>query len=206
MATGGVSLEKEREDLRARLKNDIFSLWRNNKADKYNIGRHLATLQELHAKPGYGTFLEDLVELHIPTNTAYQRIKFYKRIEAMWADGHEPNLVVERGLYRFGKDDPKFPVDTEYDANEPSADLQAAADRKQAEINEIMKAEAAKVAKLREELKDKVPRLNISLVLSKEQRDRFKSKWASMDEQTRSERVYEAILNVVILNASPTQS
>jgi hypothetical protein len=204
MASGGVSLEKEREDLRERLKNDIFSLWRNNKGDKYNIGRHLATLQELRAKPGHGTFLEDLAELHIPTNTAYQRIKYYKRIEEMWAEGHEPTLVVERGLYRFGKDDPKFPVDTEYDLDEKDEDLKAAADKKQAEIQEIIKAEAAKVDKLRVEQKSKVPRMNISLILSKEQRERFKEKWNSMDERTRSDRVYEAILNVVILNAGTT--
>jgi hypothetical protein len=196
--------QAEREKLRAKLKDDIWSLWRNNKADKYNIGRHLATLQELHAKPGHGTFLEDLAELHIPTNTAYQRIKFYKRIEAIWAEGHEPTLAVERGLYRFGKDDSKFPVDTEYDADEKEEDLRAAADKKQAQIDEIIKAEVAKVAKLRTEQKGKVPRMNISLILSKEQRERFKEKWNSMDERTRSDRVYEAILNVVILNAGTT--
>jgi hypothetical protein len=195
MATGGVSLEKEREDLRARLKDDIFSLWRNNRADKYNTGRHLATLQELHAKPGHGTFLDDLTELHIPINTAYQRIKFYKRIEARWAEGHEPTLVVERGLYRFGKDDPKFPVDTEYDKDEIVEDLRAIADRKQEQIKEIIKAEADKVAKLRVEQKDKVPRLNISLVLNKLEREMCKTKWALMDEQHRSKIVFEAIIN-----------
>jgi hypothetical protein len=204
VTSSGLPLDKEREDLRARLKNDIFDLWKNHKADKYNIGRHLATLQGLHAKPGTGTFVEDIRELHIPIVTAYRRIKFYQRIEAMWADGHEPTLVVERGLYHFGKDDPKFPVDTEYDLNEPSEDLRAAADKKQAEIAEIIKAEAAKVAKLRVEQKDKVPRMNISLVLSKEHRERFREKWNSMDERTRSDRVYEAILNVVILNAGTT--
>ncbi len=196
------ALTQEREDLRARLKDDIFNLWKNNRADKYNMGKHLATLQELHAKPGTGTFLEDLAELHIPSNTAYQRIKFYKRIEAMWAEGHEPTLVVDRGLYRFGKDDP-FPVDSEYDPLlEPSEDLRAAADKKQAAIDEIIKAEAEKIAQLRKDQKDKVPRMNISLVLSEDQRERFKDKWNSLDEKTRSERVYEAIVNAVVLSAN----
>jgi hypothetical protein len=123
----------------------------------------------------------------------------------MWAEGHEPTLVVERGLYRFGKDDPKFPVDTEYDLDEPREDLRAAADKKRAEIDEIIKAEAAKVAQLRKDQQDKVPRMNISLILSKEQRERFKSKWNSLDEKTRSERVYEAIVNAVVLSASTTK-
>jgi hypothetical protein len=201
------ALTQEREQLRSRLKDSIFDLWKNNKADKYNMGRHLATLQELHAKPGSGTFLEDLAELHIPSNTAYQRIKFFKRIEAMWAEGHEPTLVVERGLYRFGKDDPKFPVDSEYDPLlEPGEDLRAAADKKQAEIDEIIKAEAEKIAQLRKDQKGKVPRMNISLILSEDQRERFKDKWNSMDEKTRSERVYEAIVNAVVLSASTTNS
>ena len=76
-------------------------------------------------------------------------------------------------------------MDTEYDLDEPTEDLKAAADKKQAEIAEIMKAEAEKVAKLRVEHKDKVPRMNISLVLSKLQRDRFKNKWKEMAEDRR---------------------
>lgn len=191
-----VSLELEKEELRTRLKEQIFSIWRNNKADKYNLGKHLFTLQELHAKPGYGTFTEDLEELQIPKNTAYQRIKFYKHIEAMWAEGHDPALYPERGPYRFGTDDSRFPVDSEYDLGEPGGvDLEAAADRKLAEIEEIIKAEAEKIAKLKAEQKGRVPRLNISLILPKDRRDRFKDKWAEMDEQQRSELVYEAIIN-----------
>jgi hypothetical protein len=196
VSSGEVSIEHEWEDLRARLKDEIFSLWRNNKADKYNIGKHLFTLQELHAKPGYGTFTEDLVELQIPKNTAYQRIKFYKRIEAMWAEGHDPALYPERGPYRFGTDDSRFPVDSEYDLGEPGGvDLEAAADRKRAEIDEIIKAEAEKIAKLKKEQKGRVPRLSISLILPKGRRDRFKKKWTKTDDQKRSDLVYEAIIN-----------
>lgn len=200
MQVNNLSLGKEREDLRARLKDEIFSLWRNNKADKYNIGKRLFTLQELHAKPGTGTFLQDLDELDIPHNTAYQRIKFYKHIEAMWEAGQDPSLYPVRSPYRNGKDDSRFPVDSEYDLG-GGEDLAAAADRKQEQIDAIIKAEAEKVAKLRVEQKDKVPRMNISLILSKDCRDRFKDKWASMDEQKRSDLVYEAIINAVDLNA-----
>jgi hypothetical protein len=198
VSSGEVSIDQEREGLREKLKNEIFSLWRNNKADKYNLGKRLFTLQQLHAKPGTGTFQKDVEELDIPHNTAYQRIKFYKRIEAKWAEGHDPDLYpVRLRPYLFGMDDVRFPVDTEYDAE----DLVAAADRKQDEIDAIIKAEAEKIEKLRVEQKDKVPRMNISLILSKEQRERFKSNWNSLDEQTRSERVYEAIVNVVLINA-----
>jgi len=192
-------IQQEREELLEKLKNEIFSLWRNNKADKYNLGRHLATLQELHAKRGHGRFLQDLEELDIPTNTAYQRIKFYNRIEAKWAAGHDPDLHPVRSSYRNGKNDSRFPVD-----NSDLTDDVAAADKKQDEIYAIIKAEAEKIAKLKAEQKNKVPRMNISLILSKEQRERFKSKWNSLDEQTRSERVYEAIVNVVLINARTT--
>ncbi len=116
----------------------------------------------------------------------------------MWAAGHEPTLTVERGLYRFGKDEGNDWVDTQYDMDEPAEDLKGAADKKQAEIEEIIKAEAEKVAKLREKQKNKVPRVNISLVLSKLQRDIFKEKWALMNEKRRSELVFEAIVNASI--------
>ena len=191
--------EQEREELRAKLKDQIFSIWSNNKADKYNLGKHLATLQELHAKPGQGTFMQDLEELDIPRNTAYQRIKFFKKIEAIWLAGQDPDLYPVRSLYRNGKDDSRFPVDTEYDLSEE--DLAAAADKKQEAIDAIIKAEAEKIATLKVEQKDRVPRMNISLILSKDQRERFKDKWNSLDEETRSERVYEAIVNVVLINA-----
>lgn len=189
--------QSEREKLRAKLKDDIFSIWRNNKADKYNLGKHLFTLQQLHAKPGYGTFHADLDELQIPHNTAYQRIKFYKKIEAMWEAGHECDLVPVRGPYRFGTDEGGW-VDTQYDKDEPTINLKAAADQKQAEIEAIIKAEAEKVAKIRVEQKGKVPHLNLSLVLPKDKRDRLKNKWAQMEEQRRSELVYEAIINASI--------
>lgn len=196
MASGGVSLEKEREDLRARLKDDIFSLWRNNKADKYNIGKHLHTLQQLHAKPGSGTFKDDLDELVIPRNTAYQRIKFYKRIEAIWAAGNDPDLYPVRGPYRFGTDDPKFPLETDYDEGEDGGEsLEAAADRKQAEIDAVIKAEADKIEKLKAERRGHTPRLNISLLLPEDKREQFKKIWAKLGELERSETVYEAIIN-----------
>lgn len=199
MSSGEVSIEQEREDLRGKLKEEIFSLWRNNKADKYNLGKHLFTLQELHAKPGWGTFHDDLDELDIPHTTAYRRIGFYKKIEAKWAAGDDPDLHPVRARpYRNGTDDSRFPVeDVERDQEDPAV----AADRKQGEIDAIIKAEAERIAKLKVEQKDKVPRMNISLILSKDQRERFKDKWNSLDELTRSERVYEAIVNVVLINA-----
>jgi len=183
----------EREKLRAQLKEDIFSIWRNNKADKYNLGKHLATLQELHAKPGYGKFSEDLEELQIPRNTAYQRIKFYKHIEAIWEAGIDPDLYpVRLRPYRNGTDDSRFPVE---DVERNQKDLAAAADRKQAEIGAIIKAEADKIAEIKAKQKGHTPRLNISLLLPADKREQFKKKWATLGELDRSEIVCKAVMD-----------
>jgi len=200
VSSGEVAIEKEREELRKRLKDEIWDLWRNHKVDKYNIGKNLYILQQLHAKPHTGTFLDDVDELGIPHNTAYTRIKFFKKIEDKWKAGIDPDLYPVRLIpYRNGKDDTRFPVE---DAEEWSQeDLAAAADNKQAAIDEIVKTEAERIAKLKKEQTGRGPRMNISLILTKERRDRFKDKWNSLDEQTRSDRVYEAIVNVVLINA-----
>jgi hypothetical protein len=189
MSSGEVFIEQEKEELRARLKDQIFSIWRNNKANKYELGKHLFTLQELHAKRGSGTFLQDLAELDIPSNTAYQRIKFYKHIEAKWEAEQDPDLYPVRSSYRNGKnDDSRFPVEEV----EHGEDLEAAADRKQERIEQIIKDEAEKLAKLQ---KDKVPRLTITLFFSKEDRARFRDKWDALDDKKRTDLVYEAIIN-----------
>jgi hypothetical protein len=184
-----------RQELRAKLKDEIFALWSRDKEDKYRIGQKLALLQDLHAKPGTGTFLQDVDELCIPHNTAYRRIKFYRHIEAKWEAGHDPDLYPVRSRpYRNGKDDNSFPVE-ELDVQEFVDERAAAADKKQAEIDAIIKAEAEKVERARAEDRNRIPRLNIALLLPITKRDKFKKKWAKMDEKARSIIVYEAVMD-----------
>ncbi len=180
-------------ELRNKLKDEIWQLWSRNREDAYHIGEKLALLQELHGKPGTGTFLQDVDELNIPHTTAYRKIGVYKRIETRWKAGYDTSYFpVRLRPYRNGKDDNSFPVE-DLDETDLAA-RQTAADRKQAEIDEIIKAEAEKVAQAKAAQRLQVPRLSISLRLPITKRDKFKKKWAKMDEKMRSEIVYEAVM------------
>ena len=187
-------LRKEREAIREKLKTEIFTLWSRNKDDKYHIGEKLFLLQQLHAKPGSGTFLKDVDELDIPRNTAYKRIDYYKHIEALWEAGYDPgHYPVRSRLYRNGKDNNSWQME-DLDETELAA-RQAAADLKQSEIDAIIQAEAEKVERARTEQRNRVPRLNISLLLPVTKREKFKEKWRGMDEKVRSEIVYKAVMD-----------
>jgi hypothetical protein len=86
MSTGVVlapeHAELQKKAIVANLKSEIFCLWFHHLENRYWIGKKLCQLQQLHGKPGSGTFLEDVDELDIPRSTAYRYIAFYQSIRA----------------------------------------------------------------------------------------------------------------------------
>lgn len=192
------TLQQEKEAIRVKLKDAIFALWRRNKEDDYRIGEQLSLLQELHAKPGYGTFLQDLKELDIPNNTAYRKMARYRQIEDMWQEGYDTSYYPVRVRpYRVGKDNGGWPewedLGHEDDAERRAA-LEAAAERKERELAEMIATEKEKVAEAKKTQKGKPQRTNITVLLMPDKRVPFKEKWKSLAEDVRSQIVYEAVM------------
>jgi hypothetical protein len=191
-------VSEEKEALRAKLKGEIFTLRLRNTNDDYHIGKLLAQLQELHAKPGYGIFLADVRELDIPINTAYRKIGRYRHIEAQWEEGYDTRYYPVRVRpYRNGKDG-NFPdwddLDLVDDADERRM-LEAAAERKDKEIAEVIRLDAEKIARAKQEQKTRVQRVNITLLLAPSKREQFKKKWKEMNETVRSAIVYRKVMD-----------
>ena len=80
-AVGAVAAPAEHQNGKviAQLKESIWKLWNNNLENRYWLGKNLEHLRLERAKPGHGTFLEDLEELDISRATAYRLIHFYHK-------------------------------------------------------------------------------------------------------------------------------
>src|ERR1019366_1378696 len=134
MSTGVVlapeHAELQKKAIVANLKSEIFCLWFHHLENRYWIGKKLCQLQQLHGKPGSGTFLEDVDELDIPRSTAYRYITFYPRIRA----GFDPTPL------RLSRSEKDKLLATVEGPNEDDSTLEMNADQERAKVAEATRA------------------------------------------------------------------
>lgn len=193
MATGVVlapeHAELQKKAIVAKLKSEIFGLWFHHIENRYWIGKKLCQLQQLHGKPGSGTFLEDVDELNVPRSTAYRYIAFYQRIRA----GFDPTPM---RLSRSEKDKLLATIEaTVAGPNEDDSTLEMNADQERAKVAEAIKAAKVHVEKAKAGSKNKAGGYRVKLILTKMERMKFKAAYKDLGEEKASEVMYRAVLN-----------
>jgi midasin (ATPase involved in ribosome maturation) len=166
-------------------KYEIRTLKRDDRRGRYEMGKRLAAIQAERAKAKVGTFTTvDLKELKITIWTAYRLIKFCRRVEAR----------IAANLLQFAKDQKRFPVMTVEEEEEHDKRL---ADAEVAALDKVIDAEDRRIKDLQKKGKKNHARDYRVVVTFKDhkQRERFKQKWLSLDEQVRSKLVYKAVTN-----------
>jgi len=189
MATGVVvapeHAELQKKAIVAQLKSEIFGLWFHRIENRYFIGKKLCQLQQLHGKPGSGTFLEDVDELDIPPSTAYRYIAFYQRIRA----GFDPTPI------RLSRNEKDKLFATVEGPNEDDSTLEMDADQERAKVAEAIKAAKEHVEKANARSKNKAGGYRVKLILTKMERMKFKAAYRDLGEEKASKVMYRAVLN-----------
>jgi hypothetical protein len=162
-------------------KDEIRRLRGKDRRTRFEMGKRLMAIQKERAKAKIGTFTTiDLKDLKISVWTAYRLIKFYRRIEVHRA----------ADLLQSAKDQAKFPYE---DVTEQE---QRVADAEVDELDALMSAESDRIAKLQKSKNSQPKDYRILIVCrTYKQRKRLKAKWLSLDEQIRSNLVYQAVIN-----------
>ena len=187
---GGVVLTPEHAELQkkvivATLKSEIFGLCFHRIENKYWIGKKIYQLQQLHGKPGSGTFLEDLTELDIPVTSAYRYIAFYQRV---WA-GFDPTPL------RLSRSENDKLLATVEGPNDDDSTLEMTADQERAKVAEAIVAAKEHVEKAKDRSKNKAGGYRVKLILTKMERMKFKAKHKDLGEKRASKIMYRAVLN-----------
>jgi hypothetical protein len=177
--------ELQKQVIVATLKSEIFGLWFHRLENKYWIGKKLWQLQKCHAKPGSGTFLEDLTELDIPRPTGYRYITFFQRIRA----GFDPTPI---RLSRNEKD--KLFATTE-GPKEDDSTLELTADQERAKVAEAISAAKEHVEKAKARSKNMAGGYNVKCKFTEMERTKFKAKYKALGEKKASKIMYQAVMN-----------
>jgi len=179
----------------AKLKDQIWQLWKRNHRDRFLLGKKLAQLQTEHGKPGHGTFLSDLDELDIPHWTAYRLIANYQSIRSAWIeeglDFGGPVRLLQSAKDRWEIED--------VDAVERAME-EAEADGKATELQRMIDAELAKFVKIKAKKKNRTPDYRIFIQLSESRREKFKRAWNGLEEKVRSRVVCAAVMSAADKN------
>jgi DNA-binding Lrp family transcriptional regulator len=162
-------------------KDELRVLKGRDRRTRYEMGKRLSAIQSERAKAKVGTFTTvDLRELKIPVHTAYRLINFYKRIQ----------LRVEANLLQFAKAQEKFPVEDVEDWEKHTADTEVDA------LNKVIDEEAARIDQMKKKSGNYAHDYRVSIHFANlKQLERFKKKWLTMEEATRSRVVYKAVLS-----------
>jgi hypothetical protein len=193
-AIGAVAVaeKQQNEKVIAQLKEEIWKLWKNdNLENRYWLGKKLEVLRSERAKPGHGTFLDDLAELDISRPTAYRLIHFYHKV----CEGFDAKPVRlsqrdkdrQRKVWGSAFDELPGPPDDD--------DAQRAADEEQKRLQEYIKAEAAIVEKTKAANKGRPASYRVRLIFTDTQRDKFKKAFKRLTERTASRIIYKAVLD-----------
>jgi hypothetical protein len=161
------------------LKNEIISLWRDRRRNRYLLGEKLA---ELQTKTEHGKFLQILKkEIHIPVHTAYRAMKFFRRVK----------LAVTEQILQNAKFRAKF-------AFEDAEDFEKALESNQADerlkaLDAIAAVEREKITRAAENKRAHSGGYRIVIAFSDVQKERFKKAWDSLTEPDRVSIVYKAV-------------
>jgi hypothetical protein len=178
-------VQEPKQVIRTKLKAAIFGLRYGRLENKYLIGEKLWQLQQLHGKPGHGTFLEDLFELGIATTTAYRWIEFYQRVAA----GYDPTPVrmtkaQQNKLFANLEGDPPEKVTPEM-----------IADPNRKKLAKAIAAAKEHVEKAKERHKTKPGAYNVKVVFTKMERTAFHPKYLELGIKEVSKLVYKAVMD-----------
>jgi len=161
------------------LKNEIISLWRDRRKNRYLLGEKLA---ELQTKTEHGKFLQILrKEIHIPVHTAYRAMKFFRRIK----------LAITEQILQSAKFRAKFNFE---DAEDFEKALESKhADAKLKALDAIATVEREKITRAAENNGRQSAGYRIVISLSDIQKKKFKKAWISLSETERVTIVYKAV-------------
>jgi len=161
------------------LKNEIISLWRDRRKNRYLLGEKLA---ELQTKTEHGKFLQILrKEIHIPVHTAYRAMKFSRRIK----------LAITEQILQSAKFRAKFNFE---DAEDFEKALESKhADAKLKALDAIATVEREKITRAAENNGRQSAGYRIVISLSDIQKKKFKKAWISLSETERVTIVYKAV-------------
>ena len=192
-AVGAVAAPAEHQNGKviAQLKESIWKLWNNNLENRYWLGKDLEHLRIERAKPGHGTFLEDLEELDISRATAYRLIHFYHKV----CEGFKAKPV---RLSQRDKDGKRKNWDAAWNGIlGPTDDEKAerAAYEEHRRLQEFIKAETEMAEKAKIASKGRPAAYRMRLVLTDTQRDKFKKAFKRLGDRKASKIVYRAVLD-----------
>lgn len=181
----------QNEKVIAQLKEEVWKLWNNNLENRYWLGKNLEHLRIERAKPGHGTFLEDLEELDISRATAYRLIHFYHKV----CEGFKAKPV---RLSQRDKDGKRKDWDAAWNGIlGPTDDEKAerAADEEHRRLQAYIETEREMVEKAKIASKGRPAAYRMRLILSDKQRDEFKKAFRKLGEKKASKVVYKAVLD-----------
>lgn len=177
------------EDLIARLKDEIFQLWTNDRESRYMLGRKLHRLQRERAKPGHGTFLSDLEELDIPYWTAYRRIAFYEQMQSGL------DLLPVRLLQSAKDKMAKAWGDIEDVDLMEWALKNAEKDEDAKRVAELTKGEQEKVEKVLRDKGKSVSVFRVLLEFGATRRKQFKDAYTQLGDRKAAQVIFKAVTN-----------
>ena len=180
---------KPEEALIEKIKNRIWRLWSHNARQRYLLGKFLLELRNARAKYGYGTYMDDLVELDITYATARRLIIYHQQMRVRFARAvdYKPIRCLQTANNKWGEIEDIEQLERAME--------QGIADKAVDDLRKTIEAEQRKVEQYKRKKSKQTPDYRVAILISPKERSLFKKAWMSMDEKKRSRIVIKAVMD-----------